>query len=307
MRTSRAWPGCTGEREAASVRECAQAGTPAAMRSRRFIAGGKRGRTGFTLMELLVVIAIIGILAALLVPVLHQAQAKARQVQCLSRQKQWTMAFRMYVDENENLIPREGYARLGGVTLNNWIQVKGKKVSNDTTDSDDVWYNALALYLSVPPAAEYAPVDRHEEFYEANSMFHCPSARFPPHARKPSYLLALFSIAMNSQLIEFPHGPTIHFNRIADEESRTVLFLDNLLEGEKKVHPAQESDNLGQPAAYADRFSARHGGGGNLAFADGHVAWFAGSKVVETRPDSPLRGGPVMPPVEIVWEPKYDF
>jgi len=269
--------------------------------------GVRVGGCGFTLIELLVVIAIVGILAAMLLPVLRHAQAKARQVQCISRQKQWATAFRMYVDENENLIPREGYARLGGVTLNNWIQVRGKKITDDVTDSDDVWYNALPFHLGVPPAADYAPVDRHDGFYEGRSLFHCPSAKFPPHAQKPSYLLALFSMAMNSQLIEFPHGPTINFNRITDQESRTVLFLDNLLEGERKVHPAQENDNLGQPAAYADRFSARHEGGGNLAFADGHVAWFPGSKVVETRSDSPLRGGPVMPPAEILWEPKYDF
>jgi prepilin-type processing-associated H-X9-DG protein len=123
---------------------------------------------------------------------------------------------------------------------------------------------------------------------------------------KPGYMFAIFSIAMNSQLIDFP-GPTISFDRIEDEESRTVLFLDNLLEGEKKVDPAQETRFLGQPAAYADRFSARHGNGGNLAFADGHVQWFPGNKVVETNPESPLRGWPVMPPVDIIWEPKYDF
>jgi prepilin-type processing-associated H-X9-DG protein len=138
-------------------------------------------------------------------------------------------------------------------------------------------------------------------------MFHCPSATFPPEALGPGYWIALFSIAMNSQLIEFPYGPTISFNRIQDEEPRTVLFLDNLLRGEKKVHSAQHNDDLGQPAAYADRFSARHYGGGNLAFADGHVSWFVGNKVVETDPYSPLRGGPIMPPVDIVWEPKYDF
>ena len=267
----------------------------------------RRRPGGFTLIELLVVIAVLGILAALLLPVLGRARDKARQIQCLSGKKQWTAAFLMYVDDHENLIPREGYARLGGVTLNNWIQVRGKKIAGDVTDSDDVWYNALPDYLSVPRAADYAPVDRHEAFYERASMFHCPAARIPPHARKPGYLLALFSMAMNSQLIEFPHGPTINFNQLRGEESRTVLFLDNLLEGERKVHPAQENDNLGQPAAYADRFSARHNKGGNLAFADGHVAWFPGAKVVETRADSPLRGGPIMPPADIVWEPKYEF
>jgi prepilin-type processing-associated H-X9-DG protein len=213
----------------------------------------------------------------------------------------------MYVDDNENRIPREGYERLGGVTLNNWTQVRGLSMGGSSTDSDDVWYNALPLHIGVPRAAAYAPLAKRGDFFKSSSLFHCAAARFPEHATKPRYFFAVFSIAMNSQLIEFPHGPTINYNEIQEDESRTVLFLDNRLEAERKVHPAQEDEYLGQPAAYADRFSARHYGGGNLAFADGHVKWFPGHKVVETDPQSPLRGGPIMPPIDIVWEPRHGF
>ena len=45
-------------------------------------------RSAFTLIELLVVIAIIAILAAILFPVFAQAREKARQISCLSNQKQ---------------------------------------------------------------------------------------------------------------------------------------------------------------------------------------------------------------------------
>lgn len=261
---------------------------------------------GFTLVEMMVTIAVILVLAVLLLPVLNSAKLKAQQVDCMSRQKQWAMAFRMYVDDNDGMIPREGYEKLGDVTLNNWIQVRGLPLSPTTTDCDDVWYNALPDYVGVPRAARYAPVDKHADFYHSASLFHCPSAQFPKEAKEPKYMMALFSMAMNSQLIEFPFGPTIKFDRVR-EESRTVLFLDNLLREEKRVHLAQENSSLGQPAAYADRFSARHNNGGNLAFADGHVSWFSGNRVVETDPESPLRGGPIMPPVDIVWESRHEF
>ena len=263
-----------------------------------------KARHGFTLIELLVAIAIIAILAALLLPALAKAKAKARQIECLNRQKQWAGAFIMYVDDHESgWIPREGYDPSGEVVLNNWSQVAGRLLPDGSRNSDDVWYNALPNYLSLQPASYYSSPARRRDFYDRSQMIHCPSARFPSVAYRLNYQFALFSLAMNSHLIRSGEGPSIPFQRVLDyRSSETVLFLDNLLDGEDKVHPAQEDNNLGQPASYADRFSARHGKGGNLFFADGHGAWFPGKRVVETDNSSPLRGGPISPPKEIIWE-----
>ncbi len=120
-----------------------------------------RGKAGaFTLIELLVVIAIIAILAAMLLPALAAAKAKAWQIQCISQQKQLGVGFNLCLGDRNDMYP-PACDQTGSGELP-WENYLNRYIGGHSSDEE-----LIQNYLDIEetPKALVCPADRESKVY----------------------------------------------------------------------------------------------------------------------------------------------
>jgi prepilin-type N-terminal cleavage/methylation domain-containing protein len=144
---------------------------------------------GFTLIELLVVIAIIAILAALLLPALTQAKQRGQSIACLSNTKQLMMAWRIYADENSDVLAPNDYpyqtcwyTYANKQWLKNWVC----GTMNAPLDASEKIGNKE---LMDPMGTAIAP------YLSSVTVWHCPADKYVDKKAKSEHVR---SYAMNS-------------------------------------------------------------------------------------------------------------
>ena len=241
----------------------------------------KTGTGGFTLIELAVVVATIAVLVAVLLPALAGTRPNTQAFQCLENQRRLILAWQMYAQDNNDILPPNDFPYATAVTrdgfIKNWAFGTMYKILDAINASIlvDPQLTCLALY-NTNPAVYKCPADislfqGHQRVRSVSmnsavgTVWYSDSNHYgtkkPGSAVGGGWLPGTYN---DSQTTYRTYGKITQMTKPGP--SSTWVIAD---ENPDTINDGSLVVSMGQiivdfPANY-------HGGGASLAFADGHA------------------------------------
>ena len=219
-----------------------------------FLKSSRRNEA-FTLIELLVVIAIIGVLTAMLLPVLGKTRNKASQILDYNNLRQQTQAIDLYASDNGD-----------SIVWPNW---------DDGNSARPGWL--YAANLSVVPPNEFKvktglfwPILRNLKLYR------CPldDPASPAFGQRPQQIS---SYGMNGAVVGYGHTLSTSVKLPAMKPEDCAFWETD------ETHPVYFNDGANYPA---EGVSGRHSQGGVQATFSGSVNYIKLAKWIEEESDT---------------------
>jgi prepilin-type N-terminal cleavage/methylation domain-containing protein/prepilin-type processing-associated H-X9-DG protein len=217
---------------------------------------------GFTLIELLVVIAVISILAAILLPVFAQAREKARQIVCVSNERQLGLAFQQYTIDYDDALPNAAAGGPGTDATGVWMYYNYYPADDpiDGTHAGAFDPTKSSIYPYVKTAHIFVcPDDSHGQLtgdsYSYNSCLTIPN--------EPG---ATSGVVWSGKPLSAIPSP-----------SNALLLAEEGSTGDEvalSTNDALMNFDLAPDGYDAASFSGRHTAGSNIVLVDGHVKWY---------------------------------
>ncbi len=230
-------------------------------------------RLGFTLVELLAVVAIIGVLAAIVIPVVGHVRVSARTAECLSNLRQINSAIHLYAIDNRRLLPY-GYDTVNG----QWYRVIDGYFGN----RQETGVSAFQANTGSPVLFCEAESVKHDSGnasaskrtnYSANPRL-MPTNQ-PTAAGSVKARVSLNEIVRPSEVILIADGtvrtdgnPSFHGCSDYSFYQQTGVNVTVVAQGDTPVTQTP-------PGGNGTEIAFRHGGRAQVVFVDGRAAAFA--------------------------------